>query len=130
MKGWFKTPSFELINKEDFQKCIKGKQIWRVIHFNNLLTTFMPKTDEQVWLLRSRHSFWHQDRQNCPTSYLFVICVIWDQDKGSNGERFEWTIKSIQLQKKQSEHIVLLESFSSKLKYLAFFIFKEKTIWT
>ena len=38
---------------------------------------FSVKSDLWVWLLKSRRSFWHQDRPHCHSSYLYDICVIW-----------------------------------------------------
>ena len=72
-------PSFRLKKckkYKGFSKFIKGKYFWRLFQFLYFKTICWPKSDEQVWLLRSRRSFRHQDRPNWLMSYFYVICII------------------------------------------------------
>ena len=55
-----------------FSKFIKGKYFWCLFQFLYFKTICWPKLDEQVWLLRSRRSFRHQDRPIWPMSYFYV----------------------------------------------------------
>ena len=72
-------PSFRLKKCEKykgFSKSIKGKNFQHVFQFLYFETICYAKSDEEVWLLRSRRSFRHQDRPNWLMSYFNVICVI------------------------------------------------------
>jgi hypothetical protein len=70
-------PSFRLKKCEKykgFSKSLKGKYFQHIFQFFLLWNNFYAKSDWEVWLLRSRRSFRHQDRPNWLMSYFNVIC--------------------------------------------------------
>jgi hypothetical protein len=60
-----------------FSKFLKGKKFWHVFIIFYFQTICLPNLDEQVWFLRSRRMFRHQDQPNWLMSYIYIICVIW-----------------------------------------------------